>query len=41
MAQIFIHPAVDNGVKSGSPSFAGGTLHKQSRRGEYHWSVRL
>src|SRR6202040_1799593 len=26
MAQISIHPAVDNGVKSGSPSFAGGTL---------------
>ena len=26
MAQISIHPAVDNGVKPGSPSFAGGTL---------------
>jgi S-(hydroxymethyl)glutathione synthase len=26
MAQISIHPAVDNGVKSGSPDFAGGTL---------------
>jgi S-(hydroxymethyl)glutathione synthase len=26
MAQIPIHPAVDNGVKPGSPSFAGGTL---------------
>jgi S-(hydroxymethyl)glutathione synthase len=27
MANISIHPAVDNGVQSGSPSFAGGTLH--------------
>ncbi|HWE20656.1 MAG TPA: S-(hydroxymethyl)glutathione synthase [Hyphomicrobiaceae bacterium] len=26
MAQISIHPAVDNGVKPGSASFAGGTL---------------
>ncbi len=26
MAQISIHPAVDNGVKPGLPSFAGGTL---------------
>ena len=26
MAMISIHPAVDNGVKPGSPSFAGGTL---------------
>jgi S-(hydroxymethyl)glutathione synthase len=26
MAQISIHPAVDNGVKPGSSSFAGGTL---------------
>ena len=26
MAQISIHPAVDNGVKQGSASFAGGTL---------------
>ena len=26
MANISIHPAVDNGVKPGSPSFAGGTL---------------
>jgi S-(hydroxymethyl)glutathione synthase len=26
MATILIHPAVDNGVKPGSPSFAGGTL---------------
>ncbi len=26
MAQISIHPAVDNGVKQGSPNFAGGTL---------------
>ena len=26
MAQISIHPAVDSGVKQGSPSFAGGTL---------------
>ena len=26
MAQISIHPAVDNGVKPGSPNFAGGTL---------------
>ena len=26
MAQIAIHPAVDNGVKPGSSSFAGGTL---------------
>ncbi|HEY7298048.1 MAG TPA: S-(hydroxymethyl)glutathione synthase [Xanthobacteraceae bacterium] len=26
MAQISIHPAVDNGVKPGSPDFAGGTL---------------
>jgi S-(hydroxymethyl)glutathione synthase len=26
MAQISIHPAVDNGVKPGNPSFAGGTL---------------
>src|ERR1700686_2003143 len=26
MAQISIHPPVDNGVKSGPPSFAGGTL---------------
>jgi S-(hydroxymethyl)glutathione synthase len=26
MAAISIHPAVDNGVKSGSASFAGGTL---------------
>ena len=27
MAQISIHPAVDNGVKAASPNFAGGTLH--------------
>jgi S-(hydroxymethyl)glutathione synthase len=26
MATISIHPAVDNGVKQGQPSFAGGTL---------------
>jgi S-(hydroxymethyl)glutathione synthase len=26
MATISIHPAVDNGVKPGAPSFAGGTL---------------
>jgi S-(hydroxymethyl)glutathione synthase len=26
MAQISIHPAVDNGVRPGSASFAGGTL---------------
>src|SRR5438132_2733890 len=26
MASISIHPAVDNGVKSGSPSFTGGML---------------
>src|ERR1700732_269123 len=26
MAQISIHPAVDNGVKPGSPNVAGGTL---------------
>ena len=26
MASISIHPAVDNGVKPGSPSFTGGTL---------------
>jgi S-(hydroxymethyl)glutathione synthase len=26
MASISIHPAVDNGVEPGSPSFAGGTL---------------
>jgi S-(hydroxymethyl)glutathione synthase len=26
MAKISIHPAVDDGVKPGSPSFAGGTL---------------
>ena len=26
MANISIHPAVDNGVKPGSPDFAGGTL---------------
>jgi S-(hydroxymethyl)glutathione synthase len=26
MATILIHPAVDNGVKPGSPDFAGGTL---------------
>ena len=26
MAQISIHPEVDNGVKPGLPSFAGGTL---------------
>jgi S-(hydroxymethyl)glutathione synthase len=26
MAQISIHPAVDNGLKPGSPNFAGGTL---------------
>jgi S-(hydroxymethyl)glutathione synthase len=26
MAEIAIHPAVDDGVKSGSASFAGGTL---------------
>lgn len=29
MAQISIHPAVDNGVKPGSASFAGGTLQCQ------------
>lgn len=29
MAEISIHPAVDNGVKSGSASFAGGTLECQ------------
>jgi S-(hydroxymethyl)glutathione synthase len=27
MAQISIHPAVDNGVKPGSANFTGGTLH--------------
>ncbi len=27
MAQISIHPAVDSGIKPGSASFAGGTLH--------------
>jgi S-(hydroxymethyl)glutathione synthase len=27
MAQISIHPAVDNGLKRGSANFAGGTLH--------------
>src|SRR5437016_4952392 len=26
MANISIHPAVDNGVRPGSPNFAGGTL---------------
>ena len=26
MANVSIHPAVDNGVKPGSPNFAGGTL---------------
>src|SRR6202022_5106345 len=26
MAKISIHPAVDNGVKPGSPNFSGGTL---------------
>jgi S-(hydroxymethyl)glutathione synthase len=26
MAQVLIHPAVDNGVKPGDPNFAGGTL---------------
>src|SRR5258708_13341908 len=26
MATISIHPAVDNGVRPGSPDFAGGTL---------------
>ena len=26
MANVSIHPAVDNGVKPGSPDFAGGTL---------------
>jgi S-(hydroxymethyl)glutathione synthase len=27
MAQPSIHPAIDNGLKKGSPGFAGGTLH--------------
>jgi S-(hydroxymethyl)glutathione synthase len=27
MSQIAIHPAVDNGVKPGSPNFSGGTLY--------------
>ena len=27
MAQLSIHPAVDNGVKPGSPNFWSGTLH--------------
>jgi S-(hydroxymethyl)glutathione synthase len=27
MANISIHPAVDNGVRPGSPNFTGGTLH--------------
>jgi S-(hydroxymethyl)glutathione synthase len=27
MANISIHPAVDDGVQPGSPNFAGGTLH--------------
>ena len=27
MSQLSIHPAVDNGVKPGSPNFSGGTLH--------------
>jgi S-(hydroxymethyl)glutathione synthase len=26
MAKVNIHPSVDNGVKKGSPNFAGGTL---------------
>jgi S-(hydroxymethyl)glutathione synthase len=26
MAKVNIHPSVDNGVKNGSPDFAGGTL---------------
>lgn len=29
MSTISIHPSVDNGVKSGSDDFAGGTLHCQ------------
>src|SRR5262245_11851602 len=29
MAEVSIHPAVDNGVKSGSASFAGGSLQCQ------------
>jgi hypothetical protein len=31
MANVSIHPAVDNGVKPGSPNFAGGTLVEQLR----------
>ena len=31
MAKIAIHPAVDNGVKPGSPNFAGGTLSANAR----------
>src|SRR3546814_9771017 len=26
MSQLSLHPAVDNGIKPGSPDFAGGTL---------------
>jgi hypothetical protein len=45
MATISIHPAVDNGVRPGSPNFAGGDarvqMREQSRRGERYVSVRL
>ena len=27
MATVSIHPSVDHGVKPGSATFAGGTLH--------------
>jgi S-(hydroxymethyl)glutathione synthase len=27
MSQISIHPAVDSGIRPGSPNFSGGTLH--------------
>jgi hypothetical protein len=38
MADISIHPAVDNGAKPGSPNFAGGDarvqMREQSRRSD-------
>jgi S-(hydroxymethyl)glutathione synthase len=39
MAQISIHPAVDNGVKPGNASFAGGTLQCKCASGPVEVSV--
>src|SRR6201988_5008263 len=40
MAKVNIHPSVDNGVKKGSPSFAGGTLTCQRAKDPVTVSIK-